>query len=125
MKTVEKPVESNHVRVTEKPVPAYRKHKQSGQAIVTLTNGLRSRRDVLLGKFGTKASRQEYARVIAEWESSGRQLPARCKQTGEMWQRQTAFGEFLGKQQELQRFTNNGVWYRGIDLRCDFEVEEA
>jgi integrase len=56
-------------------VPSYRKHKQSGQAVVTLTGPGGSRRDVLLGKYGTKESRQEYARVIAEWEIAGRQLP--------------------------------------------------
>jgi hypothetical protein len=72
MKTVEKPAESNHVQVAEKPVPAYRKHKQSAQAIVTLTDGLGSRKDVLLGRYGTAASRQEYAKVIAEWEASDR-----------------------------------------------------
>jgi integrase len=56
-------------------IPTYRRHKQSGQAIVTLTDGLGGRRDVLLGKYGTAASRAEYARVIAEWEAGGRHLP--------------------------------------------------
>jgi integrase len=56
-------------------VPSYRLHKQSGQAIVTLSDGLGRRRDVLLGKYGTTASRQEYARVITEWETNGRRLP--------------------------------------------------
>ena len=56
-------------------VPTYRKHKQSGQAVVTLTDDLGSRRDVLLGKYGTAASRTEYARVLAEWEASSRRLP--------------------------------------------------
>ena len=56
-------------------VPSYRRHRQSGNAIVTLTNGIGGRRDVLLGKHGTKASRVEYARVIAEWEARGRTLP--------------------------------------------------
>jgi integrase len=56
--------------------PSYRHHKQSGQAVVTLTDGCGGRRDVLLGKHGTAASRREYARVIAEWEASGRQLPS-------------------------------------------------
>jgi hypothetical protein len=53
-------------------VSSYRLHKQSGQAIVTLTDGIGGRRDVLLGKHGTTESRTEYARVIAEWEASGR-----------------------------------------------------
>src|SRR4051794_35075590 len=55
-------------------VPSYRRHKQSGQAIVTLTDGQGGRRDVLLGKHGTKVSRLEYARVIGEWEAGGRGL---------------------------------------------------
>jgi integrase len=59
---------------TNRP-PKYRRHKQSGLAIVTLTDGFGGRRDVLLGKFGTAASRKEYGRVIAEWEASGRRLP--------------------------------------------------
>jgi hypothetical protein len=58
-------------------VPTYRLHKQSGQAVVTLPDGLAGRRDVLLGKHGTPESRQEYARVLAEWEASGRQPPPR------------------------------------------------
>jgi hypothetical protein len=57
-------------------VPTYRQHTQSGQAIVTLPDGLGGRKDVLLGKYGTKESRTEYARVIAEWEAAGRRLPA-------------------------------------------------
>ncbi len=56
-------------------VPTYRRHKQSGQAIVTLPDPLGRRRDVLLGKFGTPESRAEYARVIAEWEAAHRHLP--------------------------------------------------
>jgi integrase len=56
----------------ESHVPSYRKHKQSGQAIVTLPDGTGGRRDVLLGKFGTKKSRVEYARIIGEWEAGGR-----------------------------------------------------
>jgi integrase len=61
----------------QKRVPAYRLHKQSGQAIVTLTDALGNRRDVLLGRHDTSESRAEYARIILEWETSGRRLPAR------------------------------------------------
>lgn len=50
-------------------VPKYRRHKQSGQGIVTL-NG----RDFLLGPYGTKASKVQYDRLIAEWLQSDRQL---------------------------------------------------
>ena len=56
-------------------IPTYRLHKQSGQAVVTLPDGLGGRRDVLLGKYGTTESRKEYARIIAEWEANGRRLP--------------------------------------------------
>jgi integrase len=58
----------------QKHVPAYRLHKQSGQAIVTLTDGPGTRRDILLGKHDTPESWAEYARVLAEWEASGRRL---------------------------------------------------
>src|ERR1700722_5914175 len=54
--------------LTDNTVPSYRRHKQSGQAIVTL-NG----RDILLGPHGTAASRGEYRRRIAEWLASDRQ----------------------------------------------------
>src|SRR6266516_1398301 len=63
-------------------VPSYRRHKQSGQAIVTLTDGLGGRRDVLLGTFGTATSRAGYARVLAEWEAAGRRLPRSAASTG-------------------------------------------
>jgi hypothetical protein len=48
-------------------VPKYRKHKQSGQGIVTLSG-----RDFLLGPHATKASHLEYDRLIMEWLASGR-----------------------------------------------------
>jgi integrase len=46
--------------------PKYRKHKASGQAVVTL-GGV----DHYLGPHGTKASRREYDRLIGEWLISG------------------------------------------------------
>lgn len=51
----------------KRAVPKYRKHKQSGQAIVTLSG-----RDYLLGPHGTKASALEYDRLVMEWLASGR-----------------------------------------------------
>jgi integrase len=48
-------------------VPKYRKHKASGQAVVTI-GGV----DHYLGPFSSKASRIEYDRVIGEWITSGR-----------------------------------------------------
>ena len=56
-------------------IPAYRLHKQSGQAIVTLSDGFSRRRDILLGRYGSSESRKEYARVLTEWESNSRRLP--------------------------------------------------
>src|SRR3954471_4748411 len=54
-------------------LPSYRLHKQSGQAVVTLTDSVTGeRKDHLLGPHGTPASRQEYGRLIAEWEARGR-----------------------------------------------------
>src|SRR5262249_42266572 len=56
-------------------IPAYRLHKQSGQAVVTLPDGLGNRRDVLLGTYGSDQSRAEYLRVVTEWQATGRRLP--------------------------------------------------
>jgi hypothetical protein len=56
-------------RLSASRLPAYCKHKQSGQSVVYL-NG----RDVLLGPHGTAASKREYDRVIAEWIANGRTL---------------------------------------------------
>ena len=50
--------------------PSYRRHKASGQAVVTLDG-----KDFYLGPHGTKASHTEYDRVVAEWLANGRQLP--------------------------------------------------
>lgn len=48
-------------------VPRYRKHRRSGQAVVTI-NG----HDVYLGPHGSRASRLEYDRAISEWLVAGR-----------------------------------------------------
>lgn len=50
-------------------LPKYRKHRASGQAVVTL-NG----RDFYLGPHGTKASKLEYDRLLGEWLAAGRNL---------------------------------------------------
>jgi hypothetical protein len=55
--------------------PSYRKHRASGQAVVTIDG-----KDIYLGPHGTKASRNEYDRV--NWRVA-RQRPAaawrRCR----------------------------------------------
>ena len=51
-------------------IPSYRRHRASGQAVVTLDG-----RDFYLGPHGTKVSRAEYDRVVGEWQANGRRLP--------------------------------------------------
>lgn len=58
------------MRGPSKSLPKYRKHKRSGQAIVTLSG-----KDLYLGPHGTKASKLEYDRLIGEWLANGRMLP--------------------------------------------------
>jgi integrase len=53
------------------PVPTYRLHKQSGQAVVTLRLPDGVRRDVLLGPYDSDTSKAEYQRVLAEWRTNG------------------------------------------------------
>jgi hypothetical protein len=55
-----------------KSLPKYRKHRASGQAVVTLDAV-----DFYLGPHGSKASRLEYDRLIAEWLANGRRMPAK------------------------------------------------
>jgi hypothetical protein len=55
-------------------IQSYRRHKQSGQAVVCLPDALGGRHDVLLGKHGTAARREDSARVIAEREANSRRL---------------------------------------------------
>jgi integrase len=52
--------------------PSYRRHRASGQAVVTL-NGV----DHYLGRFGSPESKAEYDRIIAEWLIRGRRLADR------------------------------------------------
>ena len=56
-------------------IPNYRLHKASGQAFVELGG-----RRFYLGKHGSKASREEYARRIGDYLANGRQIaPTRTK----------------------------------------------
>jgi hypothetical protein len=50
-------------------VPKYRKHRATGQAVVTLDG-----RDFYLGPHNTAASRREYDRLTGEWLANGRTL---------------------------------------------------
>jgi integrase len=60
-------------------VPKYRKHKASGQAIVTIQG-----QDFYLGPWNSKASRVEYDRIIAEYLAAGRQLPVKVSETSDL-----------------------------------------
>jgi integrase len=79
----EKPLKRGTFRAREKAamsrkprVPSYRLHRQSGQAVVTVTDAVTGqRKDFLLGKHDTAASEEEYKRVVLEWEARGRRLP--------------------------------------------------
>lgn len=57
-------------------LPKYRKHRASGQAVVTLSG-----RDHYLGPHGTKASRELYDRLIAEWLQHHRQPAVECAES--------------------------------------------
>lgn len=51
-------------------VPKYRKHRASGQAVVTIGG-----KDYYLGPHGTKASKTQYDRLVLEWLAAGRLVP--------------------------------------------------
>jgi hypothetical protein len=66
-----RPQGSPHVPRLTKKLPSYRRHKISGQAIVTLDG-----RDHYLGDFGSPASKAEYDRLIVAWLDRGRRPAA-------------------------------------------------
>jgi hypothetical protein len=51
--------------------PTYRKHKASGQAMVTI-----DRRDFYLGPWKTNALKAAYDRIVGEWLANGRRMVA-------------------------------------------------
>lgn len=51
-------------------IPKYRRHRASGQAIVTI-----NARDIYLGPYNTKASHELYEQLIKEWIANDRVLP--------------------------------------------------
>ena len=48
------------------PVPTYRLHAPSGQAVITLRLPDGGRKDVYLGEYDSPESRQEYTRILQE-----------------------------------------------------------
>jgi integrase len=59
------------IGVSSARLPKYRRHKATGQAVVTLSG-----KDFYLGPHGSKASRMQYDRLVCEWLEAGRRLPA-------------------------------------------------
>jgi len=51
--------------------PKYRRHRASGQSVVTLCGV-----DHYLGPYGSRASKREYDRLVGEWLAAGRNIPA-------------------------------------------------
>ncbi|HZZ80754.1 MAG TPA: hypothetical protein VFE62_19785 [Gemmataceae bacterium] len=58
-------------------IPKYRRHKASGQAVVTIAG-----RDHYLGPHGGKTSVREYDRLVGEWLAGGRVLVAQVERHG-------------------------------------------
>jgi hypothetical protein len=63
--------------VHRKPrIPSYRLHRQSGQAVVPLTDAVTGqRKDHLLGKYNSAASKEEYRRLVVDWQAHDCRLP--------------------------------------------------
>ncbi|MFN6129996.1 MAG: hypothetical protein ACK494_14025, partial [Planctomycetota bacterium] len=57
-------------------VPSYRRHKPTGQAVVTIHG-----RDLYLGKWNSAESKDEYDRLIAEFLANGRRLQTEADST--------------------------------------------
>ena len=56
--------------MSRKNIPGYLKHKATGQAIVVLQG-----KTVYLGRYKSKASREAYEKIIAEYLANGKKLP--------------------------------------------------
>jgi len=81
-------------------LPKYRKHKASGQAVVTLDGN-----DFYLGPHNTRASHREYDRLVGEWQQNGRQLPSDSAQVAlSMAELLNAYRKFAG-----QYYVKNGA----------------
>jgi integrase len=58
-------------------VPAYRKHSQTGRAVVSIYRTDCTRTEVILpGKYGSEQSKQEYERLLCQLRAHGGRLPA-------------------------------------------------
>jgi integrase len=68
-------------------IPSYRRHRASGQAIVTLND-----RDFYLGPWNSPASKAEYDRITSEWLVRGRRLDEPGADRGEILVKQLLDG---------------------------------
>jgi integrase len=68
-------------------IPSYRRHKPSGQAVVTL-NGV----DFYLGPWNSPQSKAEYDRVTAEWLARGRRAPGKGGESGDLLVKELILG---------------------------------
>jgi integrase len=58
-------------------VPAYRRHSQTGRAVVSIYRQDGSRTEVILpGKYGSDQSKQEYERLLCQLRANGGKLPS-------------------------------------------------
>ena len=64
--------------------PSYRKHKQSGQAVVTFRLPGGKRKDYLLGPYGSKESKTDYARLLAEFQAGHGTMPGPAGPLGDL-----------------------------------------
>lgn len=65
-------------------LPSYRKHKQSAQAIVTFRLPSGKKKDYLLGPYGSRDSKSEYARLLSEFQAGGGSMPDKAGPLGDL-----------------------------------------
>jgi integrase len=70
-------------------IPSYRRHRASGQAVVTL-NGV----DHYLGPWNSPESRTEYDRVTSQWLTRGRRLADRVEKPDELLVKELVLGYY-------------------------------
>ena len=99
-------------------VPAYRRHKPSGQAVVTLCG-----KDHYLGRWNTKASRSEYDRLIGEWLAAGRMIPQPDDRAVDLANRQREKRE---QEDRLPKWSPNRLRHTAAtEIRRTFGLEAA
>ena len=99
-------------------VPAYRQHKPSGQAVVTLCG-----KDHYLGRWNTKASRSEYDRLIGEWLAAGRMIPQPDDRAVDLANRQREKRE---QEDRLPKWSPNRLRHTAAtEIRRTFGLEAA